>query len=232
MVALVGLVSSYREGPLLAAALRSLQPAVDRIYVCEGPAGIEDADFAAAPPSSIERVPCSYRRGSWETDAAKRTAMLTEALAADKRRPLWGVWLDGDELLVNGSELRAQAQWAEWESETDNPLAGLPLRLVEMDGTCSLTLGRFFRLDLVRRFVLSNLIVETVNGDQRRLGNVPETLELEEQAREAFPGRRIVPPPLPGEPVIVHRSHLRHPLRRGLRLHEQESELLARLETG
>jgi hypothetical protein len=33
----------------------------------------------------------------------------------------------------------------------------------------------------------------------------------------------VLPPPLPGEPHLIHRSHLRHPARRGLRLHEQEA---------
>jgi hypothetical protein len=35
-------------------------------------------------------------------------------------------------------------------------------------------------------------------------------------------GQVFVGPPMPGEPFILHRPLLRHPLRRGHRLHEQE----------
>lgn len=236
--ALVGLMPTYREGPLAQGAFHSLAGAgLDRVVVWEGPAG--DARCEDAPPTEVAGFGgCDWRTGRWESDAAKRTEMLRHALKQYPGRPVWGMWLDADELLVNGQYVRDLVQERMWHDEhegasmadPDNPpTGGIPLRLVEYDGTCAFAKGRLIRLDTLRRFVVSNLVVETVTGIHMRLGNVAETTELEEMAREVFPGRRVVSPPLPGEPVIVHRSHLRHPARRALRLHEQEAAELDRL---
>lgn len=247
---LVGLMPTYREGSLARSAVDSLlQARLDKVIVWEGPAGDGRVDDDA-PPTMLDLIGghstyfattaplFDFKAGRWESDAAKRTEMLRYAVKQYPGEIVWGIWLDGDELLVNGRYLRDLVQERAWNDEHEGanlrdpsnlPTGGIPVRLVEYDGTCSFAHGRLIRLDTVRRFVVSNLLIETVLGSEMRLGNVPERTELEDLAREAFPGRRIVPPPLPGEPVIVHRSHLRHPARKGLRLHEQEKAELERL---
>lgn len=228
---LAGLMPTYREGPLALAAARSLVEATDMTVVFEGPAG--DVSCEGAPDTGVDDGCVDYfRLGRWESDAAKRTEMLRLALKRYPARPLWGMWLDADEILVNGRYARDLVQervWHDQEHPDEPATGGIPLRLVEYDGTCSFARGRLIRLDTLRRFVVSNLIVETVDGVQMRIGNVSESDELYRAAREHFPEAHIVPPPLPGEPVIVHRSHLRHPARRSLRLHEQERSELERL---
>ena len=236
--ALVGLMPTYREGSLVDGAIRSLEDAgLDTIVVWEGPAGADRCDDAPETSNAILGHG-HWKRGRWESDAAKRTEMLRHTLKQYPGRTVWGIWVDADELLVNGRHVRDLVQERVWYDEhggasiadPDNlPTGGIPIRFVEYDGTCAFEQGRLLRLDTLRRFVVSNLIVETVLGSHVRLGRIPETTDLEEMAREAFPGRRIVSPPLPGEPVIVHRSHLRHPARQALRLHTQEAAELERL---
>lgn len=247
--ALVGLMSTYREGPLAVNACRSLLDAhLDRVIVWEGPAGPERCEDAPATSIGAADGEVTFREGRWESDAAKRTGMLRYAVRQFPGRPVWAVLLDGDEILVNGRHMRDLIQCKMWEDEArgasltdpDNlPTGGIPLRLVEHDATCAFAFERLLRLDTLRRFVVSNLIVETVFGNEMRIGHVPETLEAEARMRQAtireaaekeweYP-RRLVAPPLPGEACIVHRSHLRHPARRPLRLHKQELSELERL---
>lgn len=243
--ALVGLMPTYREGPLVRTACASLLAAgLDRVFVWEGPAGTDRLDDAPATDLGGLHEHVEFREATmgWGSDAAKRSEMLHFAVRAarkqtgDPRLPVWGMWLDADEQLVNGWVVRDLVQERTWHDEAvgasiatagNMPTGGIPLRLVEYDGTCSFAKGRLVRLDLIRRFVVSNLIIETVLGNQMRLGNAPEGNELYRMAEEHFPDRHVVSPPLPGEAVIVHRSHLRHPARKGSRLHMQE---LAELE--
>lgn len=242
---LVGLMSTYREGPLAEGAYRSLAVAgFDRVFVFEGPAGRAGCEDAPVTSQALPRD----REGRWQSDAAKRTEMLRFVLRQYPGRAVWGVMVDGDELLVHGENVRDQIQAKMWEDEargasladpSNLPTGGIPLRIVEHDSTCCFAFERLLRLDTLRRFVVSNLIVETVFGNQMRIGHVAETLELQRQMEEACAveaaeegwsaPRRLVMPPLPGEPCILHRSHLRHPARRGLRLHEQERAELVRL---
>jgi len=245
--ALVGLVSCYREGPLARTAVASLLAAgLDGVVVWEGPAGSERLEDAPETDLGglVDHVDFRESTVGWQTDALKRSEMLHYTVRTvrkergDKTLPVWGMWIDGDEQLVNGWAVRDLVQERVWHDEhegasiadPDNlPTGGIALRFVEYDGTCAFERGRLLRLDTLRRFVVSNLIVESVHKVHIRLGRVPETTELEEMAREMFPGRRIVSPPLPGEPVIVHRSHLRHPARASSRMHEQEAAELDRL---
>src|SRR5579875_3415187 len=125
----VGLVSSYREGRLVQGAIRSLERVdLDDLLVYEGPAGeipdgIEQAPASELPPSGrraledlepgtrIRRVRGGrVHRGQWRSDARKRNAMLAEAKRRNGNGPLWGVWLDGDELLAHGEYLRDRLQ--------------------------------------------------------------------------------------------------------------------------
>src|SRR5438105_3400517 len=135
---IVGLVSSFREGATLRSAVESLR-ALDYCIVFEGPV---EGNPPAGPESELPPLDrsgwLSCRAGEWETDAAKRTALLEQAkrLPRQQGEPLWGVWLDGDELLLWGQYLRDWLSAAIEEAETEeNPVAGWPLSLVELDGS-------------------------------------------------------------------------------------------------
>lgn len=256
---LVAQIPTYREGRLALGAIGScLDSGLDGIVVWEGPAGPTRLDDAPETvgldlPSARLRV----KTGEWANDADKRTAMLRWTKEQWHDRPLWVVLVDGDEVLVNGRYLRDHIQAGVWQDELhgrsladpDNlPTGGLPLRIVEADGSVSFTRSRVFNAQMIRRFVVSNLIVETAVGSELRLGHRPEPamppydalLHVLEQSpltatREeaeilrAQLQRHFVWPPLPCEPHLFHRTHLRHPSRQGLRLHEQERDEIVRL---
>jgi hypothetical protein len=236
---MVAMLSTYREGPLAFEAAKSCFDAnMDGVVVWEGQAGPARAE--TAPETELPAADLlHYREGAWASDAAKRTAMLKWAREKWHQRPLWIVWLDGDEVLVNGRYLRDMLQLVMWEDELrgasianpDNPPSGgLPLRLVEADGSVSFAKGRCVRGDFVRRYTVSNLMLETVTGLELRLGNVQEREQDWTGPRREMHGEHMVlMPPLPCEPFVVHRSHLRHPARQTLRLHEQEHDELVRL---
>lgn len=253
---LVGLMSTYREGPLALGAYESLLDAgLDAVIVWEGPAGPLRCDDAPPTPESLVN-----HHGTWETDGAKRTAMLEHVKAIYHDRPLWLVLLDGDEILVNGRYLRdlirSGAVWRDQATgaslaKPDNlPTGGLPLRLIEADGSVSLMRGRVLNANVIRRFIVSNLILETVTGVEMRLGNIREEsnplhqlqnvlwttnrppldwpLEKREAADAMLHYHHLLPP-LPAEPHVMHRSLLRHPARAALRMWEQEMDEVKRL---
>lgn len=244
---LVGLVSSFREGALVRGAIQTLAEAsVDDLIVFEGPAGdvplgVEEAPASELPPNTTEPG-LLVRHGRWRSDGKKRN----EILKAVKERhlvegPLWGIWLDGDELLLNGRWLKDRLQSVLWSDEAERsvweadvqgaewmPTSHWPLRTVEADGSVAITTGRLVRLDLIRSYEISVSAITNVYGIEEGFGNILEDarwwLETWMQATEA--GRMIAWPPLPGEPHIVHRANQRHPARRGLRMHHQEAEEL------
>lgn len=96
----------------------------------------------------------------------------------------------------------------------------------------SLVTARVLRLDLIRSIDVSTSVMTNVHGVQVGLGNHPLQAHFWQEAflRAIDEGKMIAWPPLPCEPYLVHRSHLRHPLRRGLRMSEQEKTELARAE--
>ena len=242
----VGLVSAYKEGRLVAGAIRSLERVgLDDLLVYEGPAGepIEDAPtsmydrgFAMQVGSNMVEVtppPYQVTEGNWRSDARKRDAMLQEAKRRHPDGPLWGVWLDGDEILCNGEYLRDILQALVWQDEqerSENPWMRWPLRLVEADGAIATISNRVVRLDLIRSYEISTSVVTDTNGVERAWGNVAEDSRvwMDHFIGALDRGRMTAWPPLPCEPHIVHRSHLRHPLRRGVRMHAQEAEELRR----
>lgn len=228
---LVGLVSSYKEGRLLEGAIRSLQACEpDLVLVYEGPAG--DPLEADVPPSMLPKSGwTAIRNGRWRTDARKRQAMMEDVKRRFPRENVWGLWLDGDEILLNGEYLRDLLQAVEWNDEQDPSGAETiryPLRVVEADGSIAVTTSHLVRLDLIRSYDISASVVTNSRGVEEGWGNKVEDarlwLELWMHATET--GRMLAWPPHPCEPHIFHRSHLRHPLRRGLRLHKQEADEL------
>jgi hypothetical protein len=229
------LISSYREGRLTLGAVRSLAAVgLDDLLISEGPAGdlppdVQDAPLSEWPPG------VQVNGGRWRSDGRKRDAMLQEAKrrhALHEGEPLWGVWLDGDELLAHGEYLRDRLQGVLWEDEASGraPTLNLPLWTKEPDGSLAITGGRLVRLDLIRSYEISVSVVRSIGDSEQGLGNVTTDarlwLDLWMHAVES--GRMIAWPPGPLEPCIVHRSHLRHPARRGLRMHAQEAAELRR----
>ena len=234
-VRVIGLVSAFREGPLVGGALRSLaRVGLDDLLISEGPAG-EFAEEVLEAPASEYPEELTVNHGRWRSDARKRDAMVQEAKrrhALREGEPLWGVWLDGDEILANGEWLRDRLQAVLWDDEARGgpPTLNLPLWTVEPDGAMAITGGRLVRLDLIRSYQVSVSVVETVHGETGTVGNVTTDARLWTEAwmLAVESGRMLAWPPRPAEPCIVHRSHLRHPLRRGLRMHHQEAEELAK----
>jgi hypothetical protein len=234
-VIVVGLVSSYREGRLLRGCLDSIERVgLDKLYVYEGPAGAPlDADV---PESDFDkRGPTIVHHGRWRTDARKRQAMLDHVHRDYHDQPVWGIVLDGDEILVNGEYLRDILQARLWDDEANPdkpPWARWPLRKIEHDGSVGLAGGRCIRLDFVKEYLVSNATLTNVWGFRDGWGDVIETnpVWLDMFLKAIDGGRMAAWPPFPCEPHIFHRSNLRHPLRRGLRLHMQEAVELAKLD--
>lgn len=231
---------TLREGQLVVSALDSVQGAVDELVVWEGPAGKVSlpADVPATRDLSDDPL-VHWKAGRWESDPAKRTAMIHWCREKWHDLPLWVLWLDADEVVVNSWALRDLIRRQMWEDEArgasiiapDNlPTGGLVLRYVEADGSVSKEWGRLVRADLIRRYLVSNLIVEGINGVQNRLGRrIEDAREWREPRLKVHGHALVLDPPLPAEPFFVHRSHLRHPGRERLRLHEQEHEQLVAL---
>lgn len=241
----VGMMSTYKEGSLCVAAVKSLlNVGLDALYVYEGPAGdplpdeVPDSELAAIETLAGREI--IVHRGRWRTDGRKRNDMLQRA-KADYPGIAWGVVLDGDEVLGNAEYLRDRLQALLWDDEErsasiatpDNaPISRWPLRLIEADGGISFITARVFRLDLVRSIDHSSSVITNVSGIQEGWGNYQEmsSLWLEVWLRAIDNGKMVAWPPLPCEPHIVHRSNLRHPLRRSLRMSDQETVEFAKAQ--
>jgi glycosyltransferase involved in cell wall biosynthesis len=147
--------------------------------------------------------------------------------------PDWVVMIDGDEILANGEYLRDRLQAVVWNDEYldgGDPTVHLPMWVLEADGSMALTNSRLVRIDLLRSIDISISVVTNHLGIEEAWGNTnPDArVFVEMWMRAAESGRMSAWPPFSCEPHIVHRSNLRHPLRRGLRLHEQEAAELRR----
>lgn len=232
---IVGLCSSYLEGPLVKGALRSLIAACDKVICFEGPAGppLEED----VPESDFEGIEIPYDSlgldidyGRWSTDAKKRTRMI-ESLRPFTE-PTWGVWIDGDEQLMNPAMLRDWLQFFDWkEEETGTRNMGWPIKIVEMDGSVAIVQAKVLRVDRLDSYSVSSSVFRNVMGELDARGNYRASIDdfpLGAQVRQlsdpdggymfAWDSFAL------HEPYIIHRSKLRHPRRQGLRLHEQEAE--------
>jgi hypothetical protein len=206
MIRTVGLISCYREGSLIRSAVESLAP-LDYLLAAEGPV---EGNVSNGPPSELALGRSGPRRmleGVWETDAAKRTAMVLEArhLWGRPGVELWGLWLDGDEILLWGEYLHDWLERVSQQGDGDNPVGGWPLALVELDGSTSLCMGKLLRIDLVRRYLVSSSYLELEGGSRRTVGNVLYWSPKDGPLFEHWRAR----PPLQGEPHLLHRPILR-----------------------
>lgn len=231
---LIGLISSYKEGSLVQGAIRSVAPWCDHTFVYEGPAGppiegVPLSDFGEFDKRS-ERV--TIHRGRWRTDARKRQEMLERTRRFEA--PTWGVIVDADEVLFGGEYLRDWLQRLNYEEEInpDKTFLGKPMRLVELDGGVSWVQARLMRLDRMKQYEISTSVFVNDRGVREGRGNIrdrysdwalPRTKYFEEDVM-------LVHPPIPTEPFLLHRSGLRHPVRNGLRMHEQEATEINRVK--
>lgn len=251
---LLALISSYREGTLIRGAINSAMGGTDEVIVFEGPAGPPlEADCPATDAGFLREL-CTWREGTWRTDAEKRTAMIAETRKYEP--PVWAVMVDGDEILMHGQYLRDELQALMWQEEAEggDPFLGWPMKLVEHDGSVAVCRAKVLRLDLIDSYSVSSSVFKTAVGTmhgegnlQVRLSDLPQSIGLERlqqrivdsvglqkqellQLWEEMTDKLVLVPPLPGEPHLVHRSHLRHPNRRGLRMHEQEAAEIERVK--
>jgi hypothetical protein len=221
---IVGLCSSFREGRLAESAVRSLLPACDRVVVLEGPIGDAPEVGPVTDWGKVRRGGRALvKEGAWGSDAAKRTALLEWAKRTPTRGPLWGVILDGDELLLHGELL------PDYLAALPDEALGFSLHLMELDGSCSYIPNRVLRLDRIRRWILSSYAFE-IDGVAVSKPNVkildagePDSAEWVDVGDGHTRQRRR---PLAGEPHILHRSVLRPAERqtRVQRQHEAEAE--------
>jgi hypothetical protein len=239
---IVGLCSSFREGRLAESAVRSLLPACDRVVVLEGPIGDAPTAGPATDWPSVRRAGrVLVKEGRWGSDAEKRTAMLHEAKrgyatynerGASRGGPgLWGVILDGDEVLLHGELL------PDYLDALPAEALGFSLHLMELDGSCSYIPNRVLRLDRITRWILSSYAFE-IDGVAVSKPNVkildagePDSAEWVDVGDGHTRQRRR---PLAGEPHILHRSVLRPAERqaRVQRQHEAEAESFEELLGG
>lgn len=241
---IVGMCSAYKEGRLVQAALRSLlMVGLDRLYVFEGPAGeplgddVPDSDYAHFGIGGIAVL----HHGRWRTDGRKRNEMLQRAKNDFPGQPFWCVVVDADEVLVNGEFLRDRLQFLLWEDErkgatiadpANPPMARWPLHLMEHNGSMAVITARVFRGDLLSSIDISSSVVTNVSGVREGWGNfeAASAVWIENWLGAIDKGMMIAWPPLPCEPHLVHRSNLRHPSRRGLRMSAQETAEFAKAQ--
>lgn len=252
----VGMISTYKEGRLVRGAISSLLAVgLDALYVYEGPAGDPDDDLGGDVPDTdlsqlgvIDTIgpKVHLRENRWRTDARKRNEML-QAAKRDFPGETWAVVLDADEVLVNGEYLRDRIEHVTNEDahllseymagrrpdlDACPPTARVPLHLVEHDGGMHLITARVFRCDLLRSIDHSSSVVTNERGVREGWGNYAarSAVWIEGWLRAIDEGKMIAWPPLPCEPHIVHRSNLRHPLRRRLRMSAQEADEFAKAQ--
>lgn len=219
---IVGIVPTYREGPLAAGAIRSLLKCCAVVLVYEGPiAGAPDTGDATDLSAFKKEQRVMVKYGSWDNEIHKRNDMLN----ATRRypAPTWGVYLDADEILTDAEyvpDLIYAATVTTREGETP---ASIPVLIQEVDSSVG-RVHRIFRLDLLEKHVLS------MSQFKFSTSALTVTLPLIPVWR---PGQAIDEthrPPMQGEPSIHHRSYYRPPKRGDYRLHKSEGEDFLELE--
>lgn len=233
MLPVIGLVSAFAEGPLGERAVQSLHPAVERVYVAEGPAGDPGQEVNHRWPS-MKKTHVAY--GAWDSDADKRTYLIREAQRYVNGKPFWAVWLDADEVLVNAENLPVWIRRAEYGDPDLRATGGFYIRRVELDGTTVQCPDRVIRGDQIHEYVHSIVEIrlkrydETGDRASLSLGHLPNWTpgvvhELPDGSTTIIPGDPVTAynrPPLQGEPHVLHLHELRDPARTAQRLSDAE----------
>jgi hypothetical protein len=202
----VALVSAYREGALVQAAVRSGLDAMGQVLVFEGPAGPAHERGEPSDYSPFKRDPrVVIREGGWESDGGKRTAMVEWCRRYDRHAPTWGIWLDGDEVMLWPELLRDYLVKAH---ELHPDAVSMSVKLVELDGAVYDCAAKCIRLDLVGAVLESSYQLQMKNG----------------AAVLSLPNTNASAAPVPGMPHLFHRHFLRPEGRRDDRLHKAETK--------
>jgi hypothetical protein len=222
---IIALLSVYDEDKQMFEDCIKSVSMFDYVLVFDGPTTSDENFTSTARLSDNEDY---YEvHGYWKSDADKRTEMLILAKVWD--REAWGLWLDGDEILLYGEYLKTLCKRAEIETAT----GGVSLRIVEYDGSVSQSYGKLIKLSEIRRYVMSSYEVILRNGITVALPNVPICsaggLPIGEITNRDDPILALARPPVIGEPHILHRHGFRNPEREAPRLHDKESEDIQRL---
>lgn len=191
---IVGLVSTWNEGRLVHLCVKSLLDACPTVVVFDGPFGAtppegESSDFE--PFKNDPRV--IVKRGRWDTQAEKLNAMVAWACNRYAERPLWGMNLDGDEVLIDGEFLPDVLRKAS-ELDPTGEKGTVPRMFVqELDSSTVVNGSHLVRLDVIDRYLVSGTQVLL------KTSSIPV-------AFANTPANRW---PMQGEPHILHRSRFR-----------------------
>jgi len=224
------MISCYQEGDLLWSTIESASM-LDEIFVVEGstefPLNSSHFHGEARKTPTEKRVRYMYYEGVFKSDADKRSAILREAQAWN--HDAWGIWIDGDEILLFGDYLRDHCSRADEETAT----GGATIRLVEYDGSVANCYGKLIKLGSIRNYVMSSYEVTLESGMTVALPNVPICsaggIPLTDSTDRNDPDFAVKRPPVIGEPHLLHRHGLRSPRREAPRLHDKEAESFEQL---
>ena len=210
------------EGDLLNSCIDSAKD-VGTILVFEGPINHNGNRHQFVKKTMTPRGTDYYLyRGRWKSDASKRTDMLMEAKA--ENHDAWGLWLDGDEILLYGEYLRDHCRRADSETAT----GGTTIRIVEYDGSVAQCYGKLIKVGNVSKYIMSSYEIELESGLTVALPNVPICsaggMPIGNITDRDDPILAINRPPLMGEPHLLHRHGLRDPNRTAPRLHDEEAK--------
>lgn len=219
---IVGMMPTYREGPLAASAIRTMLSCCNVVLVYEGPVGNAPAAGDATDLQELKKNPHVVRKeGEWRTEIEKRNAMLE--FTRRYKPPVWGVYLDADEILIGGQWIPDLIWAADRQRGTsvEHPepveVSAIPLLIQEVDYSVG-RIHRIIRLDLLERHVLSMSQLKFITSP------VVVTFPVIPVWR---PGETLTEncrPPMSGEPHIHHRAYYRPPVRADYRLHQEEME--------
>lgn len=218
---LVGIVPTFREGPLAASAIRSLLPAVDNVLVFEGAVGeAPDEGYETELGEFKKNSRVIVRHGVWPGEAAKRNAMLDYTRRFPT--PTWGVYLDADEIFLGVEYVRDLIWAAKVNAVEGNEVTAIPIHITEVDSSVG-RIHRLIRLDMLERHLLSMSQLKFFGSDIVATFPVIPVWRPGEQVTEH------ARPPMQGEPHIHHRSYYRPPKRGEYRLHAAEVDDFERL---
>jgi hypothetical protein len=160
---IVCLIATWRSEGLLAQAVASAAPHVDRVVVLDGAyAGVTDRmlwrssawelEEAASIGASVFDAPAHW---AWSDEISKRNVLLELGRAAIGAGPdRWALVLDEDELLMDGHKLRGYLEDGPWSGELGYGLRAAPIVRVEPDAAAYQAPSRLFRLTRALRYEL------------------------------------------------------------------------------